>query len=138
MSEDKSSFWNELNASPWKGMIAEVGFGVPFAYYYLGQAGASQTVLYAHSPYDRSFQNPNVRAVSVEAVQNMIEGLQQLDHDFIENKTPRFYLAVSGSHKIVNESGDSHGWIGLRTVIPRGEQIESVDTFLHFKLEKTY
>ncbi len=136
--EDKSSFWKELNASPWKGMVAEVGFGMPFTYYFSGTPGASQTLLYAHSPYSRSFQNPNVRAVSLEAVDGMMDHLQGLDTDYQQNKTPRFYLAVSGSHKASNEDGDSHGWIGLRTVIPRDGYDETANTFIHFRLDKTY
>src|SRR5690606_13769007 len=103
--------------SPWKGMISEVGFGIPFAYNFLGLPGASSTILYANSPYSRAFQTDVKRSVSKEAVAAMVDKLQDSCPES-ERTGPMFYLAISGAHKPYGDRGDSHGWMALKTVIP--------------------
>lgn len=126
---------SRINESPWKGMISEVGFGVPFTYNFLGLPGASSTILYANSPYSRAFQADVVRSVSKEAVSAMVDKLQESCPES-ERTNPMFYLAISGSHKPYGDSGDSHGWMALKTVIPRESGEEVATTLIHFRVAK--
>lgn len=126
-----------INESPWRGMVSEVGFGVPFADDFLSVEGASNTILFTQSPYSRAFQ-PNVeRSVSKEAAEAMANRLHT-SCPLSEQKGPMFYLAITGSHKKYNERGDSHGWIALKTVIPNEEKDDVKTTLLHFKVKKVY
>lgn len=124
---------DRINESPWKGMIAECGFGVPISAVYLDQAGASKTILYTCSPYSRSFQSFD-KAVSREAVTSMIERLESMKPE--DENGPMFYLTVSGSHKGYKERGDSHGWMGLKTVIPSESGPQEALTLIHFRVKK--
>lgn len=127
--------FRRINESPWRGMISEVGFGVPFAYNFLGMPGASNTILYANSPYSKSFQANADRSVSKEGVEAMANKLHT-SCPLSEQTGPMFYLAISGSHKPYGDPADSHGWMALKTVIPREDQDEVMTTLIHFRVSK--
>lgn len=126
-----------INESPWKGLISEVGFGTAFTYNFLGTQGSSNTILYANSPYSKEFQPEVARSVSKEGVRAMLDRLQDSTPDS-QKTNPLFYLVINGAHKALKDEGDSHGWIGLRTVIPRDGKSDTSDTLIHFRVAKSW
>ena len=109
------TFCKDLNESPWRGSICEIGVGVPFQSAYLNIPGASKTILFTHSPYNKAFQSTGFRSVSVDATNKLAWEDHLNSHStFREANLPKDYLfaiAASGAHKSVDEKGQSHGWV---------------------------
>lgn len=132
------TFSQKLNDSPWMGSICEVGVGVPFQYRYLNLAGASKTILFAHSPYNQKFQvKSSGRSVSSQATCEMAW------NDFSKiSQTPGapekflFSLAMSSSHKLQNEDGDSHGWVAV--ICQENKDAKIQEYAFHWKAIKGY
>jgi len=141
MNPISTEFANELNASPWMGVIYEAGFGIPFQANYLNIPGASKTVLFTGSLYNKAFQPvlPNgsggfQRSVSnqmVEAMSKMFASQAELTINLdIEGEVegnagfkevpPLFSLMVSGAQSGPDYRGASHGWVNLGIVVEPG------------------
>lgn len=126
---------DRIKESPWRGMITEVGFGISLSSYILSSSGASKTILYTDSPYSKLLQ-PNIpRSVSKEGASAFLDRLEaKIPNE--ERQNPIFLLAITGSYKPVESDSDSHGWMGLRTIIPRENGPETTTTLLHFRVAK--
>lgn len=127
-------FCPALNESEWKGSLCEVGMGVPFQSQFFAESGASNTILFAHSPYNKAFQPMGpTRSVSehmsVALANNDMFKLWRLPL-----KGNLFSLAVTASHKRADERGDSHGWVSVSTW---KDDVMETHSF-HFKIRKEY
>lgn len=115
------SFYDELNASPWKGVIAEVGIGLEFSSRYLRVPGASQTIIQVICDYAGLDRSPDTRAVSLENAKHMAYRARRIA---AKTGTPKsFGLAITGAHY---EDKPSHGWIFLA--------YNHGDAYLHFSI----
>jgi nicotinic acid mononucleotide adenylyltransferase len=121
----KDTFWNLLHASPWMGMVCETGLGMPFTDACTKIPGASGTLLYSESPYNKKMQ-PDIGRPSVS--REMAEHLAQRLWSKIESafsndilQANRFALAVTGAYKRPDERGQTHGWVCLKTGSSSGE-----------------
>lgn len=113
------AFIKKLNDSEWMGTVAEVGLGVPFTNELLRYSGASKTLLNQRCPYGRLYQDWDDDAVSRDAVLSMsnddYNSYQKISH-YNESRIDNiFHLAVSGAYKKIDERGQTHGWIAVRT-----------------------
>lgn len=110
-----SSFYDQLNASPFKGVISEVGLGIEFTSGLLRKPGASKTLLYFSCDYAGLEKVPGERAVSLENVTRIATANYEraiktaMEHEPLDHF---FGLAVSGAHY---NDRDSHGWVALKT-----------------------
>lgn len=107
------TFCQELNASPWMGSICEIGVGLPFQSAYLNIPGASKTILFTHSPYNKAFQNIDGRSVSKDATAKLAGDDLLKSFEALPNTNSLFAVAASGAHKLPNEAGQSHGWVSV-------------------------
>ena len=141
------SFVDEINESPWMGVIHEAGFGIPFQAAYLNIPGASKTILYTGCLYNKIYQDiPNgVRAVSKEAVELMANNaLYDASYGAAILKAPLvFSLYTSSSHAPISNKSQSHGWIGLSILkgIPEDymnleNELETEHYSFHFRSSK--
>lgn len=140
--ENGRPFHEVLNDSDWKGSICEFGLGVELQKSMFDHAGASETILFAHSPYNKIFQgiwiDPTTerpyRSVSKQAASSIAYNDM---HKIISNEKEvgserLFSVVITGSHKTKYERGDSHGWI----CINKRENSRITSHFLHFYFEK--
>lgn len=104
---------HDLNESSWKGSICEIGVGVPFQSMYLKHPGASKTILFTHSPYNKAFQKTAFRSVSMDATNTFAYDDLQKSIESLNSQDYLFSIASSGTHKLENENGQSHGWVTL-------------------------
>ena len=108
-------FYQQLNASPWKGIISEVGLGIEFTAGLLRNPGASKTLLYFTCDYAGLDRVHGERAVSLEnACRVATANYERAIKTAVENEPIHnfFGLAVTGAHYTDRES---HGWIALKT-----------------------
>lgn len=125
----------DLNLSPWKGSICEIGVGVPFQSSYLQYPGASKTVLFTHSPYHKDFQNTGFRSVSVDATNKLALQDFHKSAEILKSQNNLFAIVASGAHKTSTESGQSHGWV---TVVYReSEQSPLWTSHFHWSAKKS-
>jgi nicotinic acid mononucleotide adenylyltransferase len=133
-------FIEDLNQSPWKGSICEIGFGVPFQSWFFSQAGASKTILFAHSPYNKLFQGLDAgeRAISEEASRKLakrdMDKIIKEVYPIPEGRDFLFSIACTGAHKTQEEVGESHGWITL--IHSTNPKVPSIHT-IHFTFPKS-
>ena len=136
-NQNISDVLDRLNSSPWKGVIAEVGLGVPVSYTYLSYPNYLQTIIKTCSPLDTPFSDSE--QVTLESnIRGLLDYTQEMDQTPDRNQAPRFYLAVCGRHKTIREEGENQGWLALRTSIPRETGLEIADTLIHFKISKVF
>lgn len=116
----------KLNASSWRGIISEVGVGIPFSAKYISIPGASNTILHMDSPYAGIGRPGNMRAVSLEnakriAHSNLLKATLHVAQTEHSNQQHLFGLAITGAHY---SKRSSHAWVYLAT--PEG------DAYMHF------
>jgi nicotinic acid mononucleotide adenylyltransferase len=116
----------KLNASSWRGIISEVGVGIPFSAKYVSIPGASNTILHIDSPYAGIGRPGNIRAVSLEnakriAHSNLLKATLHIAQTEHSNQQHLFGLAITGAHY---PKRASHAWVYLAT--PNG------DAYMHF------
>ncbi len=124
------SFYSELNKSPWRGVISEVGIGLEFTAGLMGTKGVSNTVFCATCDYDRT--NPvrkDIRKVSLEYVkeeasQNYCDAVTFTE--CFENHE-NFGLSISGAHY---QDRRSHAWVAVTTA--------RYDAYMHIELPRSY
>lgn len=110
-----------LHHSPWHGCIEEAGTGSWLQTLLQTQAGASQTLMAAHTHYARTAQAqaypkaPRARAVAADTVQHWAQQLIQSSDT--SDSTPRFALAMSAVTQTHTQKpgSDTHGWLSLNT-----------------------
>jgi len=106
-------FCNNLNQSPWRGVITETGIGLEFSSRYLRVPGASKTIQGVNSPYKDKTLPGGMRAVSLENAKRLAElNLAQTSINANEDTEHLFGLAITGAHY---EDRPSHGWIYIAT-----------------------
>lgn len=128
-----NNFTKELNASKWKGLITELGIGIPFSAEYMSYPGASETILYVNSPYNKDFQHLDCRSVSEEAAWKFNQKLKEIQADSYTGPANLFYLTISGVHEQVENK--THGWINLQTrTIDNNEK----SYMLHFRIRHEF
>lgn len=136
-------FAERLNNSEWIGSIREVGMGLPFQAAFLGQPGASKTILYVHTLYHKAFQGlpEGTRSVSREGVeftanQDLVNSVSTLYSKAECVQAKLFALSISTAHKEGGDRGLSHGWINLSKML-YGESWDSPSLTVHFRVSKT-
>lgn len=104
-------FAKQLNASPWSGVISEVGIGLQFSASYMNISGASHTIIAVHSDYAACNVPHGMRAVSKENARRVArENLQEAKKNTAKQAV--FGLAITGAHYTDRES---HAWVYLAT-----------------------
>lgn len=112
----------QIESSPWRGMISEVGYRGNISY--LFSEGENSTIIYSDSP--RVIHNtPDCPIVSMRNAIGLC-GKLHTSAPFEYQKGPMFYLSVVGSPDI------DEGWLCLKTVIPRDEKDEVSTTIINF------
>lgn len=110
-----NTFYQQLNSSPFKGIISEVGLGIEFTAGLLRVPGASKTLLHFSCDYAGLDRVHGERAVSLENVTRIATANYEraittaMEHEPLDNF---FGLAISGAHYT---DRDSHGWVALKT-----------------------
>jgi len=101
------AFANRLMKTEWRGLISEVGCGVPFQHDFMLCYGASKNILYGESPYSKDFQHlGDIRSVSLEATKSHINRMISIRNNDYANT---FYVSsVSKSSRV-----GGHGWVTL-------------------------
>ena len=106
---------DKLNASPWRGCIAETGIGMPFSAQYLMIPGASSTILAVSNDYG-NLSRVAGRAVSLERVRQIAALKLDVARTHLDktpyNASKAFGLAISGAHY---DDKQSHAWVYLAT-----------------------
>jgi len=108
-------FCNDLNASSWKGRIAEVGIGLEFSSRYLMVPGASKTIIGVECDYAGVDVPDGTRAVSLKNAQRMSAKQHRLAVGTAtqdENRDHFFGLAITGAHY---PDRDGNVWVCLTT-----------------------
>jgi len=122
-----TDFYEDMNASPWKGIISEVGLGLEFSASFLRIPGASGTILGVDCDYAGLSLPAGERAVSLEQARytadaNLLQACHVCDHKQ-EPDENAFGLAITGAHY---QDRDSHGWIYLAT--------KKWNAYMHFSI----
>lgn len=110
-----SKFFDEMNASPWKGIISEVGVGLGFTPDFVNHPGASKTILEVRSPYDGFYKCKSVvRAVSLENAQaTAYDNFRHATERMCQHDGSQYFgLSITGAHY---EDRASHAWISFIT-----------------------
>ena len=119
-------FCEDLNSSPWKGAISEVGIGLQFSAGYLKYPGASKTILKVTCDYAGKSVVPGVRAVSLENARREAKDnwILSLPDNGTDDSSHRFGLAITAAHY---EDRPSHGWVYIAT--------DKWDACMHFSID---
>lgn len=123
-------FCNDLNASSWRGRIAEVGIGLEFSFRYLQVPGASKTIIGVECDYAGIDLPHDMRAVSLENAKRMAD--VQFERAMAaamqyEPKDNMFGLAITGAHY---SDRDSNIWVCLTTL--EGQ------SYMHFSITSAH
>jgi nicotinic acid mononucleotide adenylyltransferase len=121
-------FADKLNASSWRGVISEVGVGMPFSAEFVSIPGASKTILHTDCPYVDIERPGDMRAVSLENVKrvahvNLAKARKIVSQTAYANVEHLFGLSISGAHY---NDRDSHMFMYLAT--PKW------DAYMHFSI----
>jgi hypothetical protein len=142
MNPISPDFARRLNESPWMGAIYEAGFGIPFQAHYLNIPGASKTILFTGSLYNKAFQpalkredgkgfQRSVSNQMVEKMSAMFAGQAEMTIQMdiageieggagFETTPPIFALTVSGAQSGPEYRGASHGWVNVGIIVEPG------------------
>jgi nicotinic acid mononucleotide adenylyltransferase len=132
--------FKSFNDSPWMGSICEVGIGITFQHKFLSEPGASKTILFTHCPYNKAFQPSGISGVIRSVSEKMSRKYAWLDFEKIVNSHDVqddyiFSLAITGSHKTAEESGETHGWV---TVVMRKKSADEPGIYsFHFRISSS-
>lgn len=105
-----------LHASPWKGIVSEVGLGLEFSASLVREPGASNTIIAIESDYANVFKPYGMRAVSLEYAKHMANyGLARSNDWFADKALDNTYAFGLASTAVHYTDRMSHAWVALKT-----------------------